>query len=142
MVIDRKTGYILPLEQTKLLTNREPNCSWSLTVIPKNGEHAVIASYVGNSEAERYIGHIATTNGAELQAAVSTEIILFGENWYISPSVWEAYGPKRQAAILAAYDNFDELIAGDYNYSAKEPSQPWYDFLGVPNRHQINLFRF
>ncbi len=142
MAMDRNTGQILPLEQTKLLTNREPNCSWSLTVIPKHGEHVVIASYVGNSEAERFFGHIATTNGTELQAAVSAEIILFSENWYINPFVWDAYGQKRQQAILTAYDNFDELMAGDYDYAAKEPRQPWYDFLGVPNRHQINLFRF
>ena len=142
MAMDRNTGQILPLEHTKLLTNREPNCSWSLTVIPKHGEHTVIASYVGNSEAERFFGHIATTNGAELQAAVSAEIILFSENWYINPSVWDAYGQKRQQAILTAFDNFDELIAGDYDYAAKEHRQPWHDFLGVPDRHQINLFRF
>ena len=130
------------MEQTQLHTHKEPNCSWSLTVIPRADNHAVIVSYVSNSGAERFFQHIATANGEELEGAVSAEIILFSENWYINPSAWDAYGQKRQQAILTTYDNFYELIAGDYDYALQPPTQPWYDFLRVPNRRQINLFRF
>ena len=142
LVINQTTGQTIPMEQTQLHTHKEPNCSWSFTVIPGTDSHAVIVSYVANSEAERFFQHIATANGAELEAAVSAEIILFSENWYLNPSVWEAYGQKRQQAILTAYDNLDELITGAYDYDLKPPTQPWYDFLRVPNRRQINLFRF
>ena len=141
LVINQTTGQTIPMDQTQTYTHKEPNCSWSLTVIPRADNHAVIVSYVGNSAADKFFQHIATANGAELEAAVSAEIILFSENWYINPSAWDAYGQKRQQAILTAYDNFDELIDG-FNYDLKPPTQPWYDFLRLPNRHQINLFRF
>ena len=141
LAVHRTTGQTIPFVQTQLYTHREPNCSSSLTVIPGTHDHTVIVSYVDNSEAQSFFQHIATANGAELEAAVSAEIILFSENWYINPSAWDAYGPKRQQAILAAYGNFDQLIEGDYDYSLRPTTQPWYDFLRVPNRHQINLFR-
>ena len=142
IAMNKATGNIVPLDQTRRLTDREPNCSWSLTVIPKTDNHTVIVSYVASSEAETFFQHIATANGAELEAAVSAEIILFSENWYLNPSVWDAYGEKRQKAILSAYDNFEQLITGKYYYRDKHQSQPWYEFFGLPNRHQINLFRF
>ena len=141
LFIKKSTGQHIPMGKASLYTDKEPNASWSLTVIPRADNHTVIFSYVDNSAAEQFFPHIATANGSELEAAVSAEIILFSENWYINPSVWEAYGQKRQQAILTAYDNFDELIVG-INYDLKPPTQPWYDFLQLPNRHQINLFRF
>ena len=142
VAIHNRTGNTLPIEQTRPVTGREPNCSWSLTVIPRTGHHAVITSYVAGSDAEKYFAHITAANGAELEAAISAEIILFSENWYLNPSVWKAYGHTRRAAILAAYDNFEELVTGQYYYGLNPPPIPWYEFYRIPNRRQLNLFRF
>ena len=120
----------------------EPYSCWGLTIIPQEREHMVLASWLEGSQAQLYFQHLSTTQGRELEEAVSAELILFSENWFLSPRVWDAYGTKKQEAILTAFGNYSEMLEGRYSWLDKEESTPWYEYLKVPNRHQLNLFRY
>ena len=88
--------------------------SWAFSVLPQTREHVVVASYLKNSVAETYFSHFGKTNGRELQAAISAELIYFGENWFLHPKVWAAYGKTRREAIADAFNNVEELLMGKY----------------------------
>lgn len=120
---------------------RQP-ITWTFSVLPQPTEHLAVASYVRGTVAESYFRHLREVDGRELQAAVSAELIFFGENWFLNPKVWEAYGKTRQQAILEAYDNLEELLTGQYDWLKRPAHTPWYKHMRVTNRHQLNLFAF
>ena len=141
VVTEKDTGRVLSLAAGKRLTGRELNTTWTITVIPKEKEHTVVISYLKGSYAENYFSHIQGSNGTDLQEAVSAELLVFCENWFIHPAVWKSFGLKRQKAMQETFDNFDKIIEGRYDYKNKRKNVKWYEFLGITNRHQINLFR-
>ena len=120
---------------------RQP-ITWTFSVIPQSTEHLAVASYVKGSIAESFFRHLREVDGRELQAAVSAELLFFGENWFLNPTVWEAYGKTRQEAILEAYDNVEELLTGQYDWLNRPANTPWFKHMRVTNRHQLNLFTF
>lgn len=124
------------------INNVELPVSWAFSVLPQADEHLVVASFLKGTVGESYFRHFGEVDGRELQAAVSAELIYFGENWFLHPKVWSAYGERKREAIVEAYDNFKELIAGEYAWWDRDPKTPWYKYLGVTNRHQLNLFRY
>lgn len=73
---------------------------------------------------------------------MSAELIVFCENWYINPKIWRSFSRTRQAAIIDAYDNVDELVAGRYGWLDRQDETPWFEYLNLGNRRQINLFRY
>lgn len=120
----------------------EPNDCWGFTVIPQKNEHMVLASWLRGSHAANYFMHLKEVNGKELEAAVSAELIYFCENWFLNPRVWDSYNREKQDAIVSAYNNIPELISGQYAWRDKKERAPWYEYMNIPNRHQINLFRY
>ena len=141
-VIDKRTGEIATLGDTRRYTGKEPNTSWTFTIIPRKKDHVVVASYIEESTSERFFNHIEKANGAELQQAVSAELLMFCENWFINPKIWEIYGKKRQEAIKKTYDNVDGLLDGRYRWANKRKNDTWYEHLEIGNRQQVNLFRY
>ena len=116
--------------------------AWTFSVVPRKTEHVIIASCLTDSTAPSFISHFREVNGRELEAAVSGELIIFGENWFVHPKVWDSYNSKKRAAILSAFDNFEKLSSGGYAWRKRKPDEPWYKFLKMPNRHQLNLFQY
>ena len=129
-------------EEVRARMGIEPYSCWGLTIIPQEREHMVLASWLEGSQAQLYFQHLSTAQGRELEEAVSAELILFSENWFLSPRAWDAYGTKKQEAILTAFGNYSEMLEGRYSWLDKKESTPWYEYLNVPNRHQLNLFRY
>ena len=68
-------------------------------------------------------------------------MLVFCEKWFIHPAVWISFGSKRQIAIQETYDNFDQLMMGEYDFRKNRKNMKWHEFLRITNRHQINLFR-
>ena len=116
--------------------------AWTFSVIPRQSEHVIVASCLTDSTAPSNFSHFREVNGRELEAAVSGELILFGENWFVHPKVWDSYNSNKRAAILSASDNIEELSTGAYGWRKRRPDEPWYKFLKIPNRHQLNLFQY
>ena len=141
MVWEEYTGSVLSLDDTQRMTGREPNTSWTITVIPSEQEHAVIVSCLQGSYIENRFSHIQGANGADLEEAISAELLLFCENWFIHPAVWRRFGSRRRESIQETFDNFDQLIEGGYDFRERGKNMKWHEFLGITNRHQINLFR-
>lgn len=139
--IDFAKGELTPTGVPARRSGVEPHICWGFTVIPETGEHTVLMSWLEGSMAEDYFAHFRNLAGRELEAAVSAELIVFCERWFLSPKVWEAYNEEKQRAILTAYDNVQELMSGKYRWSDRG-KRPWYEYAGVPNRHQLNLFRY
>ena len=139
---DNATGATVSDEYLRTHVGIEPNTSWGLTVIPQKNEHMVLVSWLEGSQAEHYFRHLRTVQGKELEAAVSAELILFCENWFLDPKVWAAYGTKKQEAMLTAYDNISELLSHRYSWVDKDDKTTWYEYLNISNRHQLNLFRY
>ena len=101
----------------------------------------MVASWLATSAAETYFKHFKEVQGEELQAAVSAELIIFCENWYLNPRVWESFSQTRKSAIAAAYDNLADLWSGEYVWRDRPDGIPWFEYLNLRNRHQLNLFR-
>lgn len=141
-VFDIQTKQELSMNDVQLLTGKKPNDSWSFTVIPQANEHVVVASWLNGSQAEDYFSYLKNVNGRELKAAISAELICFCENWFLHPKVWKSYGDAKQKAIKTAFQNLFELQTGKYNSRNKKKNEKWYVYMGVPNRHQINLFNY
>ena len=141
LAFDRSTGQELPASAFRTLTGMEPNHSWGLTVLPEASEHVVVASWLDGSSAGRWFDHLRGVSGRELQAAVSAELILFCENWFLHPTVWASYSRTKKEAIAAAFDNFMELQLGKYDLHSENNVQ-WYDARGLGNRYQIDLFNY
>ena len=142
LAYDRYREEMLSAEDVRTKMGMEPYNCWGLTIIPQEKEHIVLASWLEGSHAHLYFNHIRTAQGKELEEAVSAELILFSENWFLSPKVWTAYGAKKQEAILTAFANYSEMLSGQYSWLDKKESTPWYEYLNIPNRHQLNLFRY
>ena len=142
LVRDPNTGEVLPAMAVRTGMGMEPYTCWGLTIIPQNKEHMVLISWLEGSAAELYFEHLRTAQGKELEAAVSVDLLLFSENWFLSPKVWAAYGAKKQEAIITAFTNFPEMLSGQYSWLDKNEGTPWYEYLKIPNRHQLNLFRY
>ena len=116
--------------------------SWTFSVLPQDREHVAVASFLKDSIAESYFKHFRKADGRELQAVISAELIYFGENWFLHPKVWEAYGETKRTAITQAYNNVEELILGNYTWWDRDEKTPWHKYMNVANRHQLNLFRY
>ena len=142
LAVDHATGETLPASSVRGLVGLEPYTCWGLTIIPHDDAHMVLASWLEGSQGATYFTHLGELQGKELEAAISAEIILFCENWFLSPKVWKGYGEKRQQAILAAYNNLLELVSGQYSWMDRSDRTPWHKYVKLPNRHQINLFRY
>ena len=142
LVFDRYTEQELELSvnDIRLLTGKEPNISWAFTVIPQANEHVVVASWLNGSQAKDYFSYLKNVKEQELKVAISAELICFCENWFLHPKVWESYGGAKQKAIVTAYDNLIETQMGKYNLWDND--KKWHTRMGVPNRHQINLFNY
>ncbi len=142
LAYDHNRQQVLSAKDIRTGTGIEPYSCWGLTIIPQEKEHMVLASWLDGSQAQFYFQYLRSVQGRELEEAVSAELILFSENWFLSPSVWNAYGAKKQEAILTAFANFPEMLSGQYSWLDRKESTPWYEYLNVPNRHQLNLFRY
>ena len=138
----KATGARLSDEYLRTHVGVEPNTSWGLTIVPQKNEHIVLFSWLEGSQAEHYFRHLRTVQGKELEAAVSAELIVFCENWFLAPKVWAAYRTKKQEAIRTAYDNISELLSHRYGWVDKDDKATWYEYLELSNRHQLNLFRY
>ena len=139
-VFDIYTEQELSMNDVRHFTGKNPNNSWSFTVIPQASEHVVVASWLNVSQVENYFSYLKNVNGRELTAAISAGLICFCENWFLHPKVWESYGGAKQKAIVTAYDNLIETQMGKYNLWDND--KKWHTRMGVPNRHQINLFNY
>ena len=139
--LDRAVGELTPTGAVQRRGGVEPHICWGFTVIPESSEHTVLMSWLDGSGAETYFTHFKNVAGRELEAAASAELIQFCERWFLRPRVWEAYNEEKQRAILTAYDNVAELMSGRYRWSDRG-KLPWCEYAGVPNRHQLNLFRY
>ena len=142
LAYDHNRQQMLSAEEIRTRTGKEPYSCWGLTIIPQEKDHIVLASWLDGSQAQFYFQHLQTAQGRELEEAVSATLIFFSENWFLSPRVWTAYGAKKQEAILTAFDNFSEMLSAQYSWLDKKESTPWYEYLNIPNRHQLNLFRY
>ena len=120
----------------------EPYSCHTVAIVPQKDYHVVLFSWLLGSAADSFFIHLEKAQGQELEAAVSAELILFGENWFLNPRAWNGYGTRKQQAILKAYDNFEALNEGRYSWWDKDPKIPWHQYLEIPNRHQLNLFRY
>lgn len=139
-VFDMYTGQELSMNDARLFTCKEPNGSWSFTIIPQANDHVVVVSFLKGSQAEHYFSYLKSLNGRELTAAISADLILFCENWFLHPKIWKSYGSTKQKAIATAFDNFYELHTGKYNSQDIDKKEKWHAYTYIPNRHQINLF--
>ena len=142
LAFDQETGREIDPKVVHSIMGKDPNSCWSFTVIPQVTEHVMVASWLRNSIAENYFQHFNEVQGEELQAAVSAELIIFCENWYLNPKIWRSFSRAKQAAIIDAYNNFAELQTGRYIWSDREDKAPWFKYLNLSNRHQINFFRY
>ena len=142
LAFDQETGREIAPRMVHSIIGKDPNSCWSFTVIPQLAEHVMVASWLRNSVAENYFRHFNEIQGDELQAAVSAELIIFGENWYLNPRIWRSFRRAKQDAITDAYNNFAELQAGRYVWHDREDGRPWFEYLYLSNRHQINFFRY
>ena len=139
--LDSVNGGLTPARTAQRRGGVEPHICWGFTVIPETGEHTVLMSWLEGSNAEAFFAHFKNAAGRELEAAVSSELILFCERWFLKPKVWCAYNEDKQQAILNAFNNLPHLMSGKYRWSDRG-KQPWYEYADVPNRHQLNLFRY
>ena len=139
--LDGVTGEPMTRSELQEIGIREPYECWGFTVIPERKEHTVLLSWLEGSNAEAFFTHFNNIAGKELEAAVSAELILFCERWLLSPKVWNGYNEDKRRAILDAFDNGPKLLSGGYRWIDRG-KQPWHEFAGVPNRHQLNLFRY
>ena len=142
MAFDEEKRHSLSMSETQEITGKNPNCTWAITVIPESKEHIVVASWISNSWAAQFFSHLREAHGRELEEAVSAELILFCENWFLHPKVWNSFSNTKRKAILDSYDNIDRLMEGSYQWQDKRPSTKWHAHINVPNRHQLNLFRY
>ena len=140
LVVDRAEKTILPMNKLNSPGGIEPNSSWTINIIPREDEHIVIASYIGGGSGEKFFNHLRDLNGKSLAEAVSAELILFCENWFINPQVWESFSDQKKGAITETYNNLDDMIMAKFNYEDRPRKEKWYEFLDLTNRHQINLF--
>jgi len=141
LAFSRRSGRELSPGKVREITGAEPNTCWSFTVVPQPEEHVMVASWLATSAAETYFKHFKEVQGEELQAAVSAELIIFCENWYLNPRVWESFSQTRKSAIAAAYDNMTDLWSGEYVWRDRPNGMPWFEYLNLRNRQQLNLFR-
>ena len=142
IVFEENTRRILSITETQSLTRKNPNNTWAITVIPQNKEHTLVISWIKDNEGDQYFSHFRKLNGQELEEAVSAELIVFCENWFLHPKVWKSFSRSKQNAILSSYDNTDQLIEGSYQWHGKKQNTKWYEAIGIPNKHQINLFKY
>ena len=142
LVVHNRTDLELPASAWTARTGEDPNACWGFTVIPQDREHTVLASWVKGSSAENYFRFLNEVDGKELQAAVSAELICFCENWFLHPKVCASYSGTRQKAILSAYDNVPDLLSSSFHWRNTGDQVKWFDHMKIPNRHQINLFRY
>ena len=124
LAYDHNKEEVLSAEDVRTRMGIEPYSCWGLTIIPQEKEHMVLASWLDGSQAQFYFQHLRSAQGRELEEAVSAELILFSENWFLSPKVWSAYGAKKQEAILTAFANFSEMLSGQYSWLDKDESTP------------------
>ena len=141
--------------QLNNVTIEDINSAWGFSIFPMEDQHTVVMSAIDNPQiqqyskyiskeqieksrsAKRYFEHIVKSNGRGLEESVSAELLLFSENWIINPTIWDAYGRKKQEAIITAFNNLEEIYAGKYRWMNKGK---WWEEVGIPNRHQLNLF--
>ena len=102
----------------------------------------MVASWLRNSGAEAYFRHFNGAQGTELQAAVSAELILLCENWFLNPRVWGSFSRAKRSAIIEAFNNLEDLRTGRYVWRDRADESSWHEYLNLGNRHQINLFRY
>jgi hypothetical protein len=142
MAFDPANSRVLSMSETQTLTGKNPNCTWAMTVIPQDKEHIVVISWIKGSLSDQFFAHLNKVNGKELEEAISAELILYCENWFLHPKVWDSLSRTRRDAILRAYDNIDQLMTGSIHWQSKKPSTRWFEHINLPNRHQLNLFRY
>ena len=139
--IDVRTGNVTSPNDLRRDGRMEPYTCWGVTVVPQEREHMVLCSWLKGSFAETYFLHIKEAHGRELEAAVSAQLIQFCERWFLNPKVWDAYNEAKREAILIAYNNFSEMLSGKYRWRDRG-KQPWHVYADVPNRYQLNMFRY
>ena len=141
-VSEEHTGRTLSITETQSFTGKNPNNTWTITIVPQHGEHTLAISWVKGNGGDKYFSHFRDLNGRELEEAVSAELIVFCENWFLHPKVWKSFSRTKQNAVLSSYDNTDQLMRGSYQWHGKKQKSTWYDAIGITNRHQINLFKY
>ena len=123
--------------------------NWGLTVIPSPKGHTAILHYFledvpKSSEMQKTIQQFESLNGKALEQMVSALVLDTCENIAISPAAWDAFGSKRQSAIL---DRFG-TEQSDIGFGSREQIEKWngehfQEIRKSPtNPRQLNLFRY
>ena len=123
--------------------------NWGLTVVPTPEGHTAILHYfledVPNSlQMQQTIKEFQSLNGKTFEQMISALILDTCENIAVSPVAWDAFGPKRQSAML---DRFG-TEQSDMGFGAQEQVKKWnrehfQELKGPPsNPRQLNMFRY
>ena len=123
--------------------------NWGLTVIPTPKGHTAILHYFLEDvpislEMQKTIQQFEFLNGKALEQMISALVLDTCENIAISPAAWNAFGPKRQNAML---DRFG-TEQSDIGFGSREQIEKWnrehlQEIREPPtNPRQLNLFRY
>lgn len=123
--------------------------NWGLTVIPTPKGHTAILHHFledvpKSLEMQKTIQQFESLNGKALEQMISALVLDTCENIVISPAAWDAFGPKRQSAML---DRFG-TEQSDIGFGSREQIEKWnrehfQEIRKSPtNPRQLNLFRY
>lgn len=122
--------------------------NWGLTIIPTPTGHTAILHYFFEDvpkslEMRKTIQQFGSLNGKTLEQMISVLVLDTCENIAISPAAWDAFGSKRQSAML---DRFG-TEQSDKGFGSREQIEKWnrehfQEIRKSPtNPRQLNLFR-
>ena len=120
---------------------------WGLTVFPIERGHTAVLHYFPEESGvsclmDQTVTDFRSLNGKRLQAMLSALILGSCENFAISPTIWEKFGPKRRYAIMQRYKTdmpytgigtMEQIARGEIRRFMQTEPLP-------PNHQQLNLF--
>ena len=123
--------------------------NWGLTIIPIPQGHTAILQYfledmLGNPKTQRTISEFQALNGRALEQMISALVLDKCENIAISPKAWDAFGSKRQQAMLYRF----RTEQSDVGFGSREQIKKWnrehfQEVKELPtNPRQLNMFRY
>ena len=121
----------------------QPIANWGITVLPTDRGHSAVLHYfrqehdIMNGTTE----NVRALNGRRLQEYLSSLILDNCENIAISPTIWDAFGAKKQQAIRERF--IPELSALSYGPPERLAELEYRRLTrdrAIPNPRQINLF--
>ena len=122
--------------------------NWGLTIIPTpDGQTAILHYFLEDLphslEMQETIRDFKALSGRSLEQMISALVLGSCENIAVSPSAWDAFGPKRRSAML--YRFHTEMQ--DIGFGSSEQVEKWnkeHFLLTEPplqNPRQLNMFR-